>query len=252
MDPVKKMRELLLQSRRILVFTGAGISTESGIADFRSPGGRWDNHQPVYFQDFLADEASRLEHWKYKRETWEEFKDSKPNVGHLVLAKWHQAGRLRGVITQNIDGLHQLAGLPQERVLELHGSNASILCVGKNGEGCGHLQDSRGFFETVKSEPWPDCPHCGGWLKPSTVSFGQSLDAALMMKASQWCQDCDLMLALGSSLVVSPANDYPLIAKRAGAKMVILNREATPLDQQADLLIHEAIGVTLEALAKLF
>ena len=234
---------------RIVVFSGAGISTESGIDDFRGPEGVWKRHQPVYFDEFLADIDKRREHWKYKRQSWEQFKDAEPNAGHMAVVQWQQQGKLLGVITQNIDGLHEAAGLPREALIELHGTNLHVMCVGRDGQGCGWEMPARLYFETLDpKDDWEPCDQCGGWIKPSTVSFGQSLPPMAMQQSARWCGECDLFIVLGSSLEVSPANLYPQLAKDNGAQLVIINREPTPLDSIADLVIHAGIGETLAEL----
>lgn len=240
---------IVSEASRIVVFSGAGISTESGIDDFRGPQGVWKRHQPVYFDEFLADPDKRREHWKYKRQSWEQFKDAKPNAGHRAVLQWHEQGKLRGVITQNIDGLHEAAGLPREVLVELHGTNLHVECVGKDGQGCGWEMPARLYFESLEpKDDWDPCAQCGGWIKPSTVSFGQSLPPMAMQQSERWCRECDLLIVLGSSLEVSPANHYPKLAKQQGAKLVIINREPTPLDTLADLVIHAGIGETLAGL----
>jgi NAD-dependent deacetylase len=224
------------------VLTGAGISTESGIPDFRSPGGVWSKYRTVYFDEFLSSSDGRFEYWRQKCEVHREFADARPNAGHTALAHWEAAGRIRGVITQNIDGLHQIAG--NARVLELHGTARQAACL-----DCLARFDIEPFVASfLQNESVPDCPECGGRLKHATVSFGQMLPHDVLMEATRWSRDADLMLAIGSSLVVTPAADLPRIAKERGARLVIVNRDATPLDAIADAVIREPIGEILTAI----
>jgi len=228
-------------SKCIVIFTGAGISTESGIPDFRSPGGVWAKYKPVYFSEFMANAASRHEYWRQKCEAHREFADAEPNQGHRILAEWESAGLLAGVITQNIDGLHQLAG--SQNVLEIHGTARSAACM-----KCGvRLEIDPLVAEFLKTQQPPDCKQCGGPLKHATISFGQSLDEKVMQTAHQWMTEADLVLALGSSLVVHPAASLPQLAAERGARLVIINRDPTPLDSMADLTIHAPLGETLAA-----
>lgn len=233
----------LAAAKSAVVFTGAGVSTESGIPDFRSPGGVWSKHRTVYYDEFMASADARHEYWRQKAEAARDFADAEPNAGHRALAAWEAAARVRGVITQNIDGLHQLAG--SRRVLELHGTARRIRCQDCGAEvNAGPLVD--GFLATDRVPP---CAECGDErMKHATVSFGQSLSEHVLNEAATWSATCDLMLAIGSSLVVSPAADLPRLAKGAGARLVIINRDETPLDPLADVVLHEPIGATLTAI----
>jgi NAD-dependent deacetylase len=238
-DSIEYLARLLSASNRAIAFTGAGISTESGIPDFRSPGGVWQKYQPVYFADFLAHAAARAEYWRQKSESHREFADSRPNQGHTVLAKWEQTKRICGVITQNIDELHQAAG--SSRVLELHGTAKKVACL-----DCGYRDEADSYVNWyLTNRSVPPCPECGGLLKHATVSFGQSLSADVLDQAESWCRAADLVLAIGSSLVVTPAADLPRLAQAHGATLVIINRDPTPLDSLAEVIIHEPIGDTL-------
>lgn len=233
------------RSQRSVLFTGAGISTESGIPDFRSPGGVWAKYKPVYFDEFMASRDARAEYWRQKCEAHREFADAKPNQGHRILARWESAGLLVGVITQNIDGLHQLAG--SQNVLEIHGTARSAACM-----KCGvRLAIDPLVAEFLETQQPPDCEQCGGPLKHATISFGQSLDEKVMQTAHQWMTEADLVLALGSSLVVHPAASLPQLASERGARLVIINRDPTPLDSMADLTIHAPLGETLSAVDEL-
>lgn len=235
----------LAESHAAVAFTGAGISTESGIPDFRSPGGIWSNVQPVYYDEFLVSGAARYEYWRQKSLMHREFADSQPNDGHRVLAAWEAAGRLQGVVTQNIDGLHQLAG--SQHVVELHGTAREVSCLDCHERFDTNEMVAR-FFEHDRV---PECPACGaGRLKHATISFGQPLDSRTIDEAMRLASESDLMLAMGSSLVVYPAAAIPQLAKESGARLVIINREPTPLDGIADLVLHGGIGETLLEIAR--
>ncbi len=232
----------LAESRFAVAFTGAGISTESGIPDFRSPGGVWSKYRTVYFDEFCSSAEARHEYWRQKSEAHREFAVAEPNVTHRTLAAWESAGRLHGVITQNIDGLHQQAG--STRVQELHGTAREVGCL-----DCGWRDPvDRWVEQFLESNEPPDCPECGGRLKHATVSFGQSLPADVLETAMDWAAQADLFLALGSSLVVEPAASLPRIAADRGANLVIINRDATPLDGIAALTVQSALGDVFEAL----
>jgi NAD-dependent deacetylase len=244
-DTIQHIADWLCEAKRAVAFTGAGISTESGIPDFRSPGGVWARNQPVYFDDFLRSDAARYEYWRQKAEAHRDFADAAPNAGHEVLARWQRQGRLQAVITQNIDGLHQLAG--SEKVLELHGTARYISCL-----SCDARFDAQTMVNRfLEQDSPPECPTCGGLLKHATVSFGQQLPADVLEEATQLSSDADLFLAMGSSLVVHPAAGLPLLAKRHGGRLVIINREATPQDEVADAVVHKAIGETLTKIDQL-
>ena len=250
-EAVHRIAEKLAGAERAVAFTGAGISTESGIADFRSPGGVWSRYRTVYYDEFMASPRARQEYWAMKRACWPEFAAAPPNAGHVALAEWEKAGRLAGVITQNIDGLHQLAG--SENVLELHGTQRFVTCV-----GCGKRWPTEVFFADgdnadadAREDEVPTCSACGGWLKPATVMFGQPLPSDVLSEATRLAARADLFLAMGSSLVVEPAASLPLHAKQAGAFLVIINRDETPADAHADLVLHTPIGETLTAIAGL-
>jgi len=235
----------LRKAHRAVAFTGAGISTESGIPDFRSPGGVWSKSQPVMYQDFLASTDARREYWRQKCRAHGDFAAAEPNAGHLALARWQRRGLLRGVITQNIDGLHEAAG--SSHVLELHGTTLEIACLECDWRGeAGPLVEA-----FLASDVVPDCPRCGGLLKHATVSFGQALPPEVLEEAARWSRECDLFLAIGSSLVVEPAASLPRTARSAGARLVILNRDPTGQDDSADLVLHDSIGRVLEGIDRL-
>jgi len=217
------------------------MSTESGIPDFRSPGGIWTRMQPIEFQDFLSDPDARRLSWQRRLEMEETWNTVRPNAGHHAVAEMVMRGKASHVITQNIDGLHQQSGVPDERLVELHGSTRYAKCL-----DCGtriEIPEVLAHF-TVHGDA-PDCAYCGGLVKTATISFGQPMPEGEMARADAAVRACDLMLVLGSSLVVYPAAGFPLQAKRQGAGLVILNREKTPLDGDADLVINAEIGPTL-------
>ncbi len=243
MNGAEQLAELIAASRRAVVFTGAGISTESGIPDFRSPGGIWTKMQPIAFQDYLADPGARRLSWQRRLEMEETWKTVEPNDGHRAVAELVARGVASHVITQNIDALHQISGVPAAQVIELHGNTRDARCL-----DCGtaaELDDILTHFRTHGDAP--DCAACGGLIKTATVSFGQPMPEGKMARAQEAALACDLMLVLGSSLSVYPAAGFPLLAKRNGARLAILNRDETPQDQYADLVINAEIGPTLRA-----
>ncbi|MFO0867641.1 MAG: Sir2 family NAD-dependent protein deacetylase [Pirellulales bacterium] len=238
-----KVATWLSTARSVVAFTGAGISTESGIPDFRSPGGIWANSKPVYFQDFLASAAARQEAWRQKSVAWREFHACGPNDGHRILADWERAGRLRAVVTQNIDGLHQRAG--SQRVVELHGTALEIVCL-----DCGARFPTAPLMEAFDTAGVPPvCPRCRGVLKHATISFGQPLDEETWREAAQLCTMSDVLLAIGSSLVVEPAASLPRLAHEQDARLVIINRDPTPLDSLAACVLRCGIGEALTEIA---
>jgi NAD-dependent deacetylase len=225
-------------SRAIVFFTGAGISTESGVPDFRSPGGVWTKYQPVLFQDFLASETARVQHWRLKKATYELFKTVEPNIGHYAIRDLEQRGQLLGLITQNIDGLHKLAGISDERLVELHGTDRWVACL-----ECGKRYEPVDVYEHLGEEfTAPTCGECGGYLKSANVSFGQSMPVDAMQRAQAWSERAEIFIVIGSSLQVQPAATFPVIAKRSGALLAIINRDETPLDDLADFVYRGAIG----------
>ena len=235
------LRRMIADATRIVGFTGAGISTESGIPDFRSPGGIWTRYRPIDFSDFIASEEARREAWRRKFATDEVMRKATPNAGHRALARLVEQGRMSAIVTQNVDGLHQASGVPDDRIIELHGNATYAACL-----DCGErheLEWVRGIFE--KGETLPECTQCGGIVKTATISFGQSMPEIEMERAREETIACDLFIVLGSSLVVYPAAAFPMMAKRNGAKLVILNRDPTDQDDNADLVIHDEIGPTM-------
>lgn len=222
----------------IVVFTGAGISTESGIPDFRSPGGLWTRYQPITFQEYMTSEAARVEAWKRRLEGWEQYKNARPNVGHFFVQSLHSKGKLVGLITQNVDGLHSASGLPDEKIVELHGTNRQIVCL-----GCDRIYEPDAIMRRLTGNfASPKCDGCGGILKAATISFGQAMPERAMSLAQQWTAQAELFIVMGSSLQVQPAASFPVIAKRNSALLAIINREPGPLDDIADFVHHGAIG----------
>jgi NAD-dependent deacetylase len=238
---VDELARLIESSGAIVPFTGAGISTECGIPDFRSPGGIWTRMAPIQFDDFLASQEMRNEAWR-RRFAKDKFKGARPGRGHRALASLYKAGKAPGLITQNIDNLHQESGIAPDDVVELHGNTTYAVCLGCSARY--ELAWVRQKFEVAQGRA-PDC-NCGGYIKTATVSFGQAMPEAAMERAEILTLRCDLFLAIGSSLVVWPAAGFPMLAKRNGARLVILNREPTEFDDMADLVIHDDIGTVLE------
>jgi NAD-dependent deacetylase len=235
---VSRLRHLIEGAQWIVPFTGAGISTECGIPDFRSPGGLWTKNRPIPFDAFMASREMRDEAWRRRFAMDENFALAKPGRGHRALACLYLAGKIPGLITQNIDNLHQMSGIAPDDVVELHGNTTYALCL-----DCAEryeLDWVREKFEAAGQHA-PDCA-CGGYIKTATVSFGQAMPAAAMERAEQLTKRCDLFLAIGSSLVVWPAAGFPFMAKRNGARLVIINREPTEFDDIADLVLHDEIG----------
>jgi len=244
---VEELKNLLQQAKRAVVFTGAGISTESGIPDFRSPGGIWTKMQPIEFSDFISSADMRKESWRRKFAGGDKIKNAQPNAGHEAVSRWVNSGKVTAVITQNVDGLHQRSGVPDSQVIELHGNSTYAACLecGKRYE----LAVIRKNFEVA--EELPVCDSCSGIIKTATISFGQSMPVREMQLAEEQVLACDLFIAIGSSLVVYPAAGFPLMAKRNGAKLVIINREPTDLDPACDLVLNTEIGVTVSAVGSL-
>ncbi len=243
-DPdIAELARMIANARRAVVFTGAGISTESGIPDFRSPGGIWTRMAPIDFADFLASEEARRETWRRRFAMEETFRGAAPNRGHRAVAELVRRGKTAAVITQNIDGLHQASGIPADRVVELHGNTTYAHCL-----DCARryeLDALQAAFE--RDDTPPLCEGCGGFVKTATISFGQAMPPAEMRRAETETIACDLFIVAGSSLVVYPAAGFPELAKHYGAALVIINREPTGLDRIADLVLHRSIGETLGA-----
>lgn len=241
MTETDRLREMIDGARRIVAFTGAGISTESGIPDFRSPGGIWTKYQPIYFDDFMSSEEMRRESWRRKFATDETMTRAEPNAGHRSLAKLVELGKMSAIITQNIDGLHQRSGVPASKIIELHGNTTYATCL-----DCGQRHELAPIRKAfLGSGALPVCEKCDGIVKTATISFGQAMPEIQMARAQDETMSCDLFMVLGSSLVVYPAAGFPRIAKRRGAQLVILNRDPTDQDDDADLVVHGEIGPTM-------
>jgi NAD-dependent deacetylase len=240
---VSRLRQLVDESRVIVPFTGAGISTECGIPDFRSPGGIWTKMRPIDFSDFLASQEARDESWRRRFAMEEHFGGAKPGRGHQALASLYRAGKSPGVVTQNIDNLHQASGISAEHVVELHGNTTYATCLDCTSRY--ELPWVKQRFDSGNGRA-PSCPGCGGHIKTATVSFGQAMPDDAMRRAEQLTLSADLFIAIGSSLVVWPAAGFPLMAKRNGARLVIVNRDPTEFDEAADLVARHDIGAVLE------
>lgn len=235
------LARMIAEARRVVVFTGAGISTESGIPDFRSPGGVWSRMKPIYFQEFVDDPGKRREAWTRTFTGAAGWTGAAPNSGHYAVARLVANGKVTAVITQNVDNLHQDSGVPADQVIELHGNASYAKCLDcEERHELGELKDS-----FLKAGEIPYCRRCGGLVKTATVSFGQAMPPGPMARAQEVALDCDLFLVLGSSLVVYPAAGFPLLAKRNGAALAIVNREPTELDGYADLVLNDEIGAVM-------
>jgi NAD-dependent deacetylase len=224
---------MLADAHAVLVFTGAGISTASGIPDYRGPQGTWTKRRPTTYQEFMASEAGRRDYWQYKLEAWDEWRDAEPNAAHRACVELERAGRLAMVVTQNVDGLHAQAGTSAARLVELHGTNSAVEC-----QRCGERSAPDEHYEAFRASGVPPRCRCGGFLKPATISFGQSLRAADLERATEAALTCDLVIALGSTLSVYPAAGIPLIAANAGAPYVVVNRGATDHDGMREVTLR--------------
>lgn len=239
----RELADFLTAADRAVAFTGAGLSTECGIPDFRSPGGLWSRNKPIAFGDFRAHPAARNEAWRRKFVMDASFAGAQPGRGHRALANLLAQGRLSGIITQNIDGLHQASGVPDMDLVELHGNGTYATCL-----DCGRRYELgwvKTRFEAARGIA-PDCEACGGPIKSATISFGQAMPEREMARAAALTDTCDLFIVLGSSLVVYPAAGFPLMARRNGARLVIVNRQPTDFDEMADLVVRDDIGDVLE------
>jgi NAD-dependent deacetylase len=245
MDPlIAKGVELVRESEKILVFTGAGLSTESGIPDFRSPGGVWDKYDPsdFYFQKFISDEKARVKYWQMSSEFYQGMKNAVPNPAHLSIAELERTGKLLAIVTQNVDRLHHKAGNSPDKIIEIHGTTFSVSCL-----SCKKGYDRDEIEQRLRSGiKVPYCDDCSGILKPDTISFGQAMPEEKMAQSLAHAHNCDLCIVLGSSLVVYPAASVPIQAVETGARLMIINRDETPLDPRATLTIHDSVGKTLE------
>ncbi|KQC12819.1 MAG: hypothetical protein APR63_10235 [Desulfuromonas sp. SDB] len=233
-----EFKQLLSRTEKIVGFTGAGVSTESGIPDYRSAGGIWDRFKPVTIDEFMSSEQKRIQYWQRKVILWEQISRAKPGKTHVFFKQLYDRQRLNGLITQNIDGLHETSGLPDELIVNLHGTNLSTICM-----SCGKKFPSSILFKHLDlTKGSPRCEICDGYLKPDTISFGQQLDPVNLKRATFFSQHCQLMIVAGSSLVVQPAASFPLIAKQSGARLAIITISETPLDVYADFLFKIKLG----------
>lgn len=228
-----KLASYLGKSTRILIFTGAGISTGSGIPDFRGPYGIWQKRKPVYYHDFMRSEAARIEHWDYKLEGWAAFRDAKPNATHEAVARLERVRKVEAVVTQNIDGLHSRAGTSAEKLIELHGTNSLVEC-----QFCGKKSDPEPHFKFFRETRKPPLCECGGFLKPATISFGQNLRSEDLERAERAAKAADLAIALGSTLSVYPAANIPLLAASRGVPYVVINRGSTDHDELPEVSLR--------------
>jgi NAD-dependent deacetylase len=242
-DLIAKGAQIIKEAKKILVFSGAGMSTESGIPDFRSPGGVWSKYDPsdFYFDKIISSEKAREKYWEMSTEFYDTMKDAVPNRAHLAIRAIEESGKLLAIVTQNIDNLHHKAGNSPERIIEIHGTAISVSCL-----SCGKKYDREDIQERLNSGvKVPYCDDCAGILKPDTISFGQAMPEDKMADALMYARECDLCIVLGSSLVVYPAASVPVHAVQNGATLIIINRDETPLDAEADLVCHESLSKAL-------
>ena len=249
MNPlIENGKKIIMDAEKILVFSGAGLSTESGIPDFRSPGGLWSKYDPAdfYFDKILSDENARITYWQMSTESYNLMRGANPNPAHMAIKTLEDRGKLLAIVTQNIDGLHHRAGNSPEKIIEIHGTAFSVSCL-----KCGKRYERDEIEERIKSgERVPYCDDCSGILKPDTISFGQAMPEEKMAKAMDYAEECDLCIALGSSLVVYPAASVPAHAVQKGAKLIIVNRDETSFDPMADLVIHESVSSALTEMVR--
>lgn len=243
-EAIDQLYALVKAARRVLAFTGAGISTASGVPDFRSPGSPWMVNKPIPFEAFVASREVRQEAWRRKFAMDDHYRGAAPNVAHQALAHLVSRGICHGIVTQNIDGLHQASGIAAQQIVELHGNGTFAACL-----DCGERHELDWIRPHVEATGQaPSCTACQGLLKSATISFGQSMPVEAMRRAQEMTLQADLMLAIGSSLVVYPAAAFPVMARRNGARLVIINGEPTPLDDEADLVVRADIGSALQPL----
>lgn len=245
MNTAKKLADLIRAADRVLVFTGAGISTESGIPDFRSPGGVWSKMQPIYFQDFVESRDKRREAWTRVFNRTAGWVGAQPNSGHYAIAELVRRGKVSAVVTQNVDNLHQDSGVPDDKVIEIHGNASYARCL-----ECGMRHELEELRAPWEADEEIVCVNCAGLLKTATISFGQAMPEDKMARASAEAESCDLCIVLGSSLVVYPAAGIPVLAARAGARLVIVNREPTDLDPYAYMTLNTEIGALMDEVMK--
>ena len=240
-DEISEIARKISEGGKNVIFTGAGISTESGISDYRSKGGIWDQFKPVYYEEFLSSKDARIEHWRQKMELYDDLVKAEPNPAHLGVTALNEKGFLEAVITQNIDGLHQAAGLPDEKIIELHGNSTRAKCLKCNtiiSIAEAHQRISAGDLA-------PEC-ECGGYLKTDTISFGQAMPVAEMEQAAELSRSCDVFLVIGSTLIVHPAASLPALAQQSRTFTAIINLSETPYDKMFDVLIREKAGEVMQ------
>ena len=242
---IAQIAQKLVRGKQNIVFTGAGISTESGISDYRSKGGIWDQFRPVYFNEFMSSKESRIKYWQQNAELYPDMIQARPNPGHSSIFQLYEMGLIKVVITQNIDGLHQESGLPDSAIIELHGNGRRVRCM-----TCGQLSSLDDAHQRIKAgNPAPECG-CGGYLKPDTISFGQAMPAEEVEKATQLSSSCDAFIVIGSTLLVQPAALMPVYAKQNDAFLGIINLSETPCDSMCDVLIRDKAGTVLVEIVK--
>jgi len=245
-EKITRIAKQIAKCRKNVFFTGAGISTESGIPDFRSLGGIWDRFRPVYYDEFMSSMDARIEYWCQKSALYHDLIKARPNPAHMAIARLHEMGRLESVITQNIDGLHQESGLPDDKVVELHGNNRRVRCM-----SCGRVSSIHEAHRRVEAgDLAPECA-CGGYLKPDTVSFGQAMPADEVERAIRLSRDCESFIVVGSTLLVQPAALMPVYAKESGAFLAMVNLTETPCDEMCDVLIRAKAGLVLPKIVEL-
>ncbi len=241
-NDIQELKSIIDKSRKIAGFTGAGISTESGIPDYRSKGGIWDKFKPVYFNEFTASREKQILYWQRKFELWDGIKYAKVNEGHLFFKDLYDKGKLIGLITQNIDGLHEKSGIPKESMINLHGNTLETICL-----DCKKIINTQEVFDNFDiNNEVPLCSECNGVLKPNTISFGQQLIEDDLEKALKLSLECEIMIVMGSTLTVQPAANFPVSAKNNQAVLAIINLSETPLDDYADYLFNQKIGDFIE------
>jgi NAD-dependent deacetylase len=244
-DEIARIAAKIKEGGNNVVFTGAGISTESGIPDYRSQGGIWDQNRPVYFDEFMSSKESRIEYWQRWMDLYKGIEQAQPNPAHLALARLHEMGLLQAVVTQNVDGLHQESGLPEEKMIELHGNTCRIRCM-----SCRQTTPIENVRQRLTAgDPAPEC-QCGGYLKPDTISLGQSMPVAEVEKAAALSQASNFFMVVGSTLLVQPAAHMPYYANNKGAFLAIINLSETPCDEMCDVLIREKAGVVLKKIVE--
>ena len=242
---INQIAEKNLEGGNTVIFTGAGISTESGIPDYRSQGGIWDKFKPVYFDEFMSREDARIEYWQRWQELYQGLRQATPNKGHQAIAELYRMGLVQTVVTQNIDGLHQVSGIPESAVIELHGNTLRIRCM-----SCNIISDTREAHDRLSSGDLAPTCDCGGFLKPDTISFGQSMPMDKVNQAIALSQNSALFIVVGSTLLVQPAAHMPIYAKQTNAFLAIINLSDTPCDDMCDALVTEKAGGVLNSILK--